>query len=189
MRALGLDISTSCTGWCILENVDGVISNVEMGAIKLEKIESTFSKANLVRDHLLTLKSREVEAIFIEENLQSFSSGLSSAQTLVTLARFNGIVSFISEDVLGISPVFINVSSARKQLGLKTVKETICGIPLKEQVFDWVKKDQLQREILVEWPYKNLKSGPRKGEIVLDKSAYDMSDAYVMALAGALAPQ
>lgn len=188
MRALGLDISTSCTGWCVLDCHDGVISNVEIGAIKLDRVESTFSKANLVRDHLLTLKARDIEAVFIEENLQSFSSGLSSAQTLVTLARFNGIVSFISEDILGISPVFINVSSARKQLGLKTVKETLCGIPLKEQVFDWVKKDQAQRNIEIQWPYKNLKSGPRKGELVLDKSSYDMSDAYVMALAGALAP-
>lgn len=186
MRALGLDISTSCTGWCILDCMQSSISGVCLGAIKLEKFESTFEKANAVRDFLVSIKCREIDAIFIEENLQSFSSGLSSAQTLVTLARFNGIVSFIAEDTLKISPVFLNVSSARKQLGLKTVKESISGTTLKEQVFDWVKNDQAQRSINIDWPYRELKSGPRKGETILDKSAFDMSDAYVMALAGAL---
>ena len=186
MRVLGLDISTSCTGWCIMDANDGNITNVSIGAIKLEKIESTFSKAQAVRDFLLSIKQQGVDSIFIEENLQSFSSGLSSAQTLVNLARFNGIVSFIAEDTLQISPIFLNVSSARKQLGLKTIKETISGIPLKEQVYDWVKRDHAQRGVIFEWPFRSLKNGPRKGEIILDKSAYDMSDAYVMALAGAL---
>jgi len=186
MRALGLDISTSCTGWCILDSNQGSVSRVDVGAVKLERLESMFSKACCVREFLLSIKNHQIDKIFIEENLQSFSSGKSSAQTLVTLARFNGIVSYIAEEVLRLPPSFLNVSAARKQLGLKTVKEAVSGVPLKEQVFDWVKKDQSQRSIIVDWPYRELKSGPRKGEIVLDKSAFDMSDAYVMALAGTL---
>jgi len=186
MRALGLDISTSCTGWCILDSSAGNVLSVDIGAIKLEKFESTFTKANCVRDFLLSIISKKIDSIYIEENLQSFSSGQSSAQTLVTLARFNGIVSFIAEDVLHVSPVFLNVSAARKQLGLKTVKEAVSGVSLKEQVFDWVQRDHQARNINTDWPYRSLKSGPRKGETVLDKSAFDMSDAYVMALAGSL---
>jgi Holliday junction resolvasome RuvABC endonuclease subunit len=184
MLALGLDISTSCTGWCIIESDQKVVKTMTMGALKLDNFDKTYQKASAVRDFLLSIKSQNFDKIFIEENLQSFSSGLSSAQTLVTLARFNGIVSYISEDTLGVSPVFINVNTARNALGLKTIKEKISGISLKEQVHDWVKNDHIRRSLSVTWPSKILKSGPRKGKVILDSSAFDMSDAYVIALAG-----
>jgi len=182
--ALGLDISTSCTGWCLIECDEDSVVSMSIGALRLDNLESTFKKANAVRDFFLSIKSKKPDKIFIEENLQSFSSGLSSAQTLVTLARFNGIVSYISEDILEVSPAFINVNTARNSLGLKTVKESISGIPLKEQVHMWVKSDLDRRKIEVLWPTKCLKSGPRKGQTILDSSAFDMSDAYVIALAG-----
>jgi Holliday junction resolvasome RuvABC endonuclease subunit len=187
MLALGLDISTSCTGWCIIEFDQSAVTSMSIGALRLDNIEKTYQKANVVRDFFLSIKTRNFDRIFIEENLQSFSSGLSSAQTLVTLARFNGIVSYISEDVLGVSPTFINVNTARNSLGLKTIKEKVSGIPLKEQVHNWVKNDHIRRNLTVEWPTKCLKSGSRKGQVILDSSAFDMSDAYVIAMAGLIA--
>ena len=48
-----------------------------------------------VRDSLQdTLSKNKVDSIYIEENLQSFRAGFSSARTLSTLSRFNGMVSF-----------------------------------------------------------------------------------------------
>lgn len=184
MIALGLDISTSCTGWCIVEYEKPNVISMSIGSLRLDNIEKTYQKANVVKDFLVSMRHKKINKIFIEENLQSFSSGLSSAQTLVTLARFNGIVSYISEDVLEISPEFINVNTARNSLGLKTIKEAIAGIPLKEQVHNWVKSDLAKRNLNIEWPMKCLKSGPRKGQVILDTSAFDMSDAYVIAMAG-----
>ncbi len=185
MMALGLDISTSCTGWCLLSaKSPEKFDSIDIGAVYLSDIDDVFEKACAVKNCLLGFLDRNITHVFIEENLQSFSRGLSSAQTLVTLARFNGIVSYISQEVLGTPPVFLNVNVARKSLGLKTVKEADSGVTLKEQVFNWVKSDHTRRSLQVEWPQKTLKSGPRKGETVLDRSAYDMSDAYVIAASG-----
>ena len=61
--------------------------------------------------------------VFIEENLQSFRSGFSSAQTLSTLARFNGMVSQVCYSEFGIIPEYINVNSARKNLGIKIISK------------------------------------------------------------------
>ena len=93
MSILGLDISTSCTGWSII-NPQGII--VDIGYIDLSKEKSIFKKAKKVKDELFNIfETNKIEAVFIEENLQSFRSGFSSAATISTLAKFNGIVSFI----------------------------------------------------------------------------------------------
>ena len=43
------------------------------------------------------MQAHDIQKIFIEENLQAFRPGFSSAKTLLTLARFNGIVSYLSQ--------------------------------------------------------------------------------------------
>ena len=54
------------------------------------------------------------------------------------------------------------------------------GVKIKEQVFQWVKK-QLPT---FNWPTKILKSGPNKGNVKLMECCYDMSDSYVIAYGG-----
>ena len=46
---LGLDVSTSCTGWCLLKE-DG--SFVDLGYISLNKEKNLFEKALIVRNSL-----------------------------------------------------------------------------------------------------------------------------------------
>ena len=46
---LGLDISTSCTGWCILKE-DGHV--VDMGAISLSDKKSLYAKAKKIKESL-----------------------------------------------------------------------------------------------------------------------------------------
>tara|TARA_Y100000593_G_scaffold86467_1_gene165217 strand:+ start:497 stop:1039 length:543 start_codon:yes stop_codon:yes gene_type:complete len=172
---LGLDISTSCVGWCVLDS-SGTL--VKMGYIPLSKDTDTFSKASRVSKELTWINIEyEIFNIFIEENLQAFRPGLSSAKTLLTLARFNGIVSYISHKEFSINPVNINVNSARKILGIKIQKKNKKST--KEQIIDWV-----NTKLDYDWPTKKLKSGPRKGKVILEPSCYDMADAYVIALAG-----
>ena len=174
---LGLDISTSCTGCCILEESGKLI---DMGAIQLSKKKCVYSKAIFTRSVLAEiLKKHKIEKIYIEENLQSFRSGFSSAKTLSTLARFNGIVSFISFETFNLIPVHINVNAARKSLGIKIIRKKDGGKPTKEQVLSWSKKN-----VDFTWPEKILKSGPRKGQKVIDPICFDMADAYVIGLAG-----
>jgi len=174
---LGLDVSTSCTGWCVLHS-NGTL--MEMGYVPLEKLQETFKKAERLGDKLLELMiDYPLSEIVIEENLQAFRPGLSSARTLMTLARFNGIVSYMCHDKLKIEPAHINVNVARKSVGLKINRKS--DATTKQQVLDWV---SLQLEALdYQWPVKILKSGPRKGMEILQPGCYDMADAYVIAKA------
>jgi len=178
MVSLGLDISTSCTGWCILDK-DGII--LEIGYIDLSKKQGLFEKAKHVKRKISEIHINHcVENIFIEENLQSFRSGFSSAKTISTLAKFNGIVSFICFEEFSTTPIFFNVNSARKSLGISIKRKKDGGLPVKEQLLEWALKN-----VEYSWPRKILKSGPRKGQNVPDPRSYDMIDAYIVAKAGA----
>ena len=177
---LGLDISTSITGWCLLEKSGKFHS---MGFVDLKKQKGMFLKSIRVKEFLDEIsKNIQIDKVFIEENLQSFRSGFSSAQTLSTLARFNGVVSYLCFDKFKTEPFFLNVNSSRKKLGIKVEREKVCGISTKQQVLNWASMSLPDYE----WPTKKLKSGPRKGQVVLEQGCYDMADAYVIALAGSM---
>jgi len=181
---MGLDVSTSCIGWCILKE-GGELR--ELGSIALGKYKSPYKKAEITKSalHNLFLKY-PITHTYIEENLQAFRPGLSSAKTLSTLARFNGMVSLLCYELFNKEPLHLNVNAARKSLGIKLIRKKHGGKPTKHQIFEWV-SDRVETEILgYQWPMKELKSGPRKGEIILDASTYDMADAYVIAKAGLL---
>ena len=151
---------------------------LEIGYVDLTKEKNFLLKAEIVRETLSRLSiEHNIKTVFIEENLQAFRPGFSSAKTLMTLARFNGIISYICKRDLGIDPEFINVNIARKTLGLKLDRKS--SLSTKEQIFEWVKQ-----RVETTWPEKILKSGPRKGMSVLLPSCYDMADAYVIASAG-----
>ena len=177
---LGLDVSTSCTGWCVMDPKFGF---KQMGYIKLYKIPSMFAKANITQAELEKLqKEFSITRVVIEENLQAFRPGFSSAKTLLTLSRFNGIVSYLCEQIFGLEPEFINVNVARKKVGLKIIRKSKGGAPTKQQVMEWV-TGQLEGSDYI-WPTKILKSGPRKGTLVFENGCYDMADAFVITTAG-----
>jgi len=177
VNILGLDISTSCTGWCIL-GPEGTL--VDMGYITLSKEKDLYTKAQVVLTQLETLKKiHDISLIYIEENLQAFRPGLSSAKTLLTLARFNGIVGYTTQQLFDIIPEYVNVNAARKANGIKIIRKSKGGAPTKDQVFEWV-----SNKVNYNWPVKTLKSGPRKGQTVLEPGCYDAADAYVIAVAG-----
>jgi hypothetical protein len=158
----------------------------EMGYILISKEKGSYRKAQRVLDVLNEISLKyDIKHVFIEENLQTFRTGLSSAKTLATLARFNGIVSYLCEEVFIHEPNFLNVNNARRQVGMKIIRKSKGGKPTKEQVIDWVHADILTNSHLdYQWKRKILKSGPRKGVSILDPVCYDMADAYVIARAG-----
>ena len=184
MHHLGLDVSTSCTGWAITAvNGAGEITNVELGRIELDKENDLIEKSSVVLKILTDLaKCHNIQKVYVEENLQAFSSGASSAQTLLKLAKFNGIVTYLSYQATGVTPVSVNVNHARKVLGINLKREKVCGITTKDQIYGWVSAHPLLKDY--QWPMKVISSGPRKGQSVLEKYVYDMSDAFVIALSG-----
>jgi len=124
---LGLDISTSITGATVLDKDGNIVYNE---AWDTRKFKNIFVKAEHVKEGILDAfedsldNNSTIEHIFIEQNLQSFRSGFSSAKTLSTLSRFNGIVSWVCYESLNIEPEYIAAPTARKLAGLKIPRGT-----------------------------------------------------------------
>lgn len=165
---LGLDISTSITGFTIL-NDDGSIFHNEAIDLTSKKLDTVFKKASIVRDRLQQLKHMYcIHKVYIEQSLNAFRPGLSSAQVILTLGKFNGIVSWICHEIFGMEPEYIGASTARKALGIKIEK----GQNAKEIVLKNILA--LEPTFSVEYTAHN---NPKKG-------TYDRADSYVIAKAG-----
>ena len=161
---LGLDVSTSITGATLLEINGNVIQNF---AIDTRKYKNFFDKAEQVELALRQMKKVPTH-IFIEQSLQSFRSGFSSAKTLSTLSRFNGVVSWICYKAFDIEPEYIAATSARKSVGIKVPK----GAKAKQCVVQYV-VDNVP-DVLIEYT----KHGNPKPQ------CFDKADSWVIARAG-----
>ena len=165
---LGLDVSTSITGATII--IDGKISkNFIWDTRNKRKFPSLYEKAALLKRELQDIKSSyQITDMFIEQSLQSFRSGFSSAKTLSTLSRYNGIVSWQCYELFGISPEMLAASSARKSAGVGIKR----GDNAKEKVLQFVLDNYPQIKI------EYTKHGnPKPGML-------DMCDSIIIALAG-----
>ena len=115
---LGLDISTSITGYTILDCNGKILA---CDHIDLRKEKNFFKKIQIVRKCLETLEIEyNIEQVYIEQSLQSFRSGFSSAQTLSLLSKINGIVSWLCYNMFySGEPKYLAATSARKLCGIK----------------------------------------------------------------------
>lgn len=171
---LGIDVSTSIIGYTILDS-EGKMMVAD--SCILNKKYSNVEKAMQFSEVLKDLKELfNITAVWIEEPFVAFASGRSSAQVISKLASFNGMVQFTCFNSFGFEPSMINVSHARKIVGIKLKR----GHDTKEIVLAWVKPKLPGYE----WPVKVLKSGPRKGLSITHPSCYDIADSYVVSLAG-----
>lgn len=175
---LAFDVSTSIVGVSVLDKdilSDG-FSVLHLDFIDLKKCETIFEKAQVVSDYvdnkLLAFKPGKIA---IEEPLMSFKPGFSSAKTITTLFRFNGMVSLISMQKFGIEPIYVSASHARKVCGLKMQQKKKCGKSHKDQTFEAIMSTDLKDHV---WPSK------KSGNIV--DGAKDAVDAYVICKAACL---
>lgn len=176
MQTLGLDISTSKVGLVILDEFHTLI---HAEAICIKKMKSFHDKATHVKNSLKRIRADyDISRISIEQNLQAFRPGFSSAKTLFTLARFNGVVTYLLQEEFGSEVSEINVNHARKLVGLKIDRKS--KEPTKEQVLKWVSAKDLGG---FSWPEKTISRGTRKGLVIPAEECYDIADAYVIAAA------
>ena len=164
---LGLDISTSITGYTLIDG-DKIILN---SAWDTRKYKDFFEKVIHVKAGLEEIYEQyggQIEAVYIEQSLQSFRSGFSSAKTLSTLSRFNGIVSWIVFDKYKIKPEYLAATSARKLCGIKIPR----GLKAKAVVLDYLLKNE--PSFTIEYT--------RHGNPKPD--SYDRADSIVIARAG-----
>tara|TARA_R100001594_G_scaffold110714_1_gene145460 strand:- start:5824 stop:6351 length:528 start_codon:yes stop_codon:yes gene_type:complete len=164
---LGLDVSTSVTGATILDNEGKVVYNE---AWDTRKFKNFFEKVKHVEKCINQLHSDGfgIERVYIEQSLQSFRSGFSSAKTLSTLARFNGVVSWLVYRILQTEPEYIAATSARKT----------CGIT--------VSRGQKGKQVVMQYVLDNIPevtiSYTRNNNI--KPECYDKADSWVIAKAG-----
>ena len=165
---LGLDISTSITGVTIIDDDGNVILNE---AWDTRKYKNFFKKACVIHGKLEDISYKyKLTHIYIEQSLQSFRSGFSSAKTLSTLSRFNGVVSWMCYSFFNIEPEYIAATSARKKCGIKIPK----GTKAKQEVIKFVLDNVPDVDIMY------TKHGNPRPE------CFDKADSWVIANAGYL---
>jgi len=163
---LGLDLSTSIIGMCIVDK-NGNVFHQEY--IDLRKEKSFFDKVSSAKERILsTIRTNRVSDVWVEQSLQAFRPGFSSAKTLLTLSKFSGIMEWIIYEGTEIVPQYVGATAARK----------ICGIavPRGEKAKSVVMRFLLDKEpaFVVEYTkYGNIK-----------KHFYDIADAIIVAKAG-----
>lgn len=114
---MGLDISTTCIGVCILENDGseyGKVLELTHVSPKIPKnikgIEALFLKKNIFKNEFLSKwKDFGISKVVIESPLLSSNN----VNTVATLLQFNGMVSECVYDVLHVVPDYISSFDAR----------------------------------------------------------------------------
>jgi Holliday junction resolvasome RuvABC endonuclease subunit len=166
---LGLDISTSILGYTILDD-DGKI--VVCDCIDMRKVDGDILvKGKIVEEKFTELSQQySITNVFIEQSLQAFRPGLSSAAVILLLGKFNGIVSWLASKIFGMYPEFIGATTARKAVGIKVPK----GENSKEVVLKHI-LDSVPEFVVQYTP----KGNPKQG-------TFDRADSWVIAYSGYL---
>lgn len=176
-------MSTSITGFCFIDSNIPVDDNgshiVCLDHVDLRKCKDIWTKIDVVEsvlsDFIFRRKLGMPEVFALEEPLMGFSAGQSSASTIASLLRFNGMVSYVGRKIFEVNPTYIPAATARKACGIKLQQRKKCGKSHKDQVFDHMINNDLRH---IKWDRK------KNGDFV--DASRDMTDAYVIARAAAL---
>ena len=181
---LGVDVSTSITGFAIV--ADGKL--VYYDSVDLRKYKNVFEKGAILKEKILDLYEAyqcnnednytgdaefPIEHIYIEQPFTFFNSGGSSAKTMATLQKFNGIVSWFIYEMFEMQPKYVLAQSARKTVGIK--------VPRGQKAKQVVLKFLLDTEPAFHIEYTN-KGNPKP-------ESYDRADAIIVAMAGHILEQ
>jgi len=179
---LGLDVSTKTIGISLFNNKGELLELTHISPkAKPEpktKTEELIKKADLFYDFIQKYKKMNIKYIVIEEPLLRSNN----VNTVGTLLRFNGMVTKICYDVIGVVPEYVSTYEARKNAFPSLMQPNTSGklvlfgglpkdVDKKKLVWDLVAK----REPAINWLLD------KKGQ--LKKENFDMSDAYTVMLA------
>jgi len=140
----------------------------------ISKYNTLFEKAELIGAELYGLRSKyNIEKVFIETALKKFLPGRSRADTIIKLAKFNGIVSWLCFECYELDPIYINVNTARSLYGLSFPRGTK-GPKRKKMVIEAV----IEKEKIA-FSYEMARGGRN-----FKRGTDDRADAIVIARAG-----
>ena len=170
---LGIDVSTSITGFAIVDKKGKIVLSE---ACDLRRDKDFFSKCLTIREKILDLCDQfcadmndgGIEHIYIEQPFTFFNSGGSSGKTMAALQRFNGVVSWMVYECFELQPEYLGATQARKLVGIK--------VPRGQKAKKVVMEHLLATEPDFTIQYTN-KGNPKPQE-------FDRADALVIARAG-----
>jgi Holliday junction resolvasome RuvABC endonuclease subunit len=172
--AIGLDISTSKIGLCVM---DLKFNLLETTLIKLDTKEELEDRCIQLENYINDLnfldkindKGYLIKYVYVESAFIAFSGGKTSAVTMSKLQRFNGMVCYMLRKTTGIQPISLSPSKARGLVGLKIKRGENTKLKVIEHVTKAFPKDFL---------YELTRMGnPKPG-------TDDRADAIVIAWAG-----
>tara|TARA_Y100001937_G_scaffold27326_1_gene39225 strand:- start:7036 stop:7563 length:528 start_codon:yes stop_codon:yes gene_type:complete len=167
MIILGLDISSSRIGFCLINEKEELLLVDE---IKLKSSMSLEDRADIFKQKMQIIKEHsEVDYVFIEQPFMAFSGGKTTATTMAKLQRFNGMCSYVVHSLFGSPATLLQTNKARGLVGLKIKR----GDNTKLKIIEWV-SEKYQQEFIVEYTRHG---NPKPG-------TDDKADAVVIALAG-----
>ena len=170
MIILGLDISSSRIGYCLINEKEDLLLVDE---IKLKSSQSLEERADIFKKEMecikRSLQQEEVDYVFIEQPFMAFSGGKTTAATMAKLQRFNGMCSYVVHSLFGSPATLIQANKARGLVDLKIKR----GDNTKLKVIEWV-SDKYPKEFIVEYTRHG---NPKPG-------TDDKADSVVIANAG-----
>ena len=112
---LGLDISTSKIGICIM---DYKFNLLETTLVKLNTKDELEDRCLQLEEYINNL-NYNIKDVYVESAFIAFSGGKTSAVTMSKLQRFNGMVCFMIRKLLGMYAVSFSPAKARGLVHLK----------------------------------------------------------------------
>jgi len=173
-RLLALDISSSTIGWSVLERDANNITLIDYGHIK-PPTKAKAAKAGFGYSYRLNeiakaifelVQSIQPDTVVVEDYAKKFSSGRSSANTIIVLATVNEVVSLTCFQATGKEVIRIPVTKLR-------------SVVKKQHQVDVKDKDDAMK--LCKNIFKNFKTvNNRNGNT--KKECYDESDSILVGL-------
>lgn len=159
--SIGLDVSTTCLGICVLDQNNNVVYS---NALSLQKYEHPDKKKPVWEELIKISQMYTISKVCIEAPL--FMRGKTSAGTITKLFHFNGWVSAFAFLAFKQYPVYVDLNKARRKHGLSVPgKEVTKENNSKKKVFDF----------LVGLGYPLQEERTRQGNV--RAGSYDISDA------------
>lgn len=164
---LGIDCSSTCIGYCVLELDEQIksIKFVKADYIKPIKTGSIVERIVNTRDKIQKI-IEEIKPDYVAiEDIIKFMKGKSTAQTIIMLTTFNRMTALVAYDFMNKEPEFYNVMSIRHGLKFNKI------FPKKEDMPELVAK-----HLGIDFPYEYNKNNKIRVE------NYDKADGMAVAL-------
>jgi Holliday junction resolvasome RuvABC endonuclease subunit len=140
---LGLDVSTTRIGWAIINQKQELIDS---GVFKTKKDQSLEERAENLSKNVLEPLSvvHRISEVRVEEPFSMFSGGKTTAKTMSSLQRFNGMVSLLAHQIWDNPPTMVNSRTARARCGIKVPRGTKAKVVIIEWVDNYYEKFKVE---------------------------------------------